>query len=407
MTRSPVQVVTNESVVIGLVVGEASGDILGAGLMTALSGYFPQARFVGLGGPRMKALGFHSFFDMERLSVMGLVEPLKRLPELLQMRKALADHFLNERPILFVGIDSPDFNLTLEGKLKQAGIPTVHYVSPSVWAWRQKRIIKIKKSVDLMLTLLPFEAAFYQQHAMPVHFVGHPLADQFPLQADDQQARASLSELLADDRFDPHKKTVALMPGSRGGEVKLLGPVFLQAAEICLQFQSDLQFVIPAANAERFEQLKHLMAGYDIAENVFLVEGQSHAVMAGADLVLMASGTTTLEAMLLKKPMIVAYKMAPFSYKIISRLLKSKYISLPNLLANKALVPEVLQDEARPERLAREVLKCLNDPDAKSDLQAEYTAIHHQIRCHASEKAAAAVVGLYQQNVARHSAKDI
>jgi lipid-A-disaccharide synthase len=371
---------------IGMVVGEASGDILGSGLMQAILQRYPSAVFEGIGGERMLKLGFTSFFPQERLAVMGLVEPLKRLPELLRIRKTLVNHFIDNPPDVFIGIDSPDFNLNIEGKLKAAGIPAVHYVSPSVWAWRQKRIIKIAASVDLMLTLLPFEAAFYHQHQVPVKFVGHPLADDIPLQANKLAARQQLS-------LSESSKIIALMPGSRGGEVKMLGPVFWQTAQWLLQRHPDLQFIVPAANAQRREQIETQLAALDKLP-LTLVDGQSHEVMAAADAVLMASGTTTLEAMLLKRPMVVAYKMAALSFAIISRMVKSKFFSLPNLLADKALVPEILQKQVTPEELGQQLLPYVEDVQATQSLVDEFDAIHRQLRCNASEKAADAVLKL-------------
>lgn len=376
---------------IGIVVGEASGDILGAGLMAALRRRYPDAVFEGIGGERMLAAGFHSFFPQDRLAVMGLVEPLKRLPELLRIRKHLIRHFSDNPPDVFIGIDSPDFNLTIEEKLKARGIKTVHYVSPSVWAWRQKRIIKIARAVDLMLTLLPFEASFYEQHGVPVCFVGHPLADEIPLQTDQAQARQQLN-------LPEQARIIALMPGSRGGEVKLLGPLFWQAAQWCLQRDAGLQFVVPAASPQRRQQIEAQLALLGPLP-LTLVDGQSHTVMAAADCVLMASGTTTLEAMLLKRPMVVAYKFSGLSYAILSRLVKSPYFSLPNLLADTMLVPEILQDEVTAASLGQAMLRYFQEPQLSRDLQQQFTDIHQRIRCDASERAAAAIVELIENRI--------
>ncbi|GAB3094808.1 lipid-A-disaccharide synthase [Aestuariicella hydrocarbonica] len=378
----------SKTVRIGIVVGEASGDILGAGLMAALQRLYPGAVFEGIGGERMIAAGFDSFYPQDRLAVMGLVEPLKRLPELLRIRSHLIQHFSDNPPDVFIGIDSPDFNLTIEEKLKAQGIKTVHYVSPSVWAWRQKRIVKIARAVDLMLTLLPFEANFYEQHGVPVCFVGHPLADEIPLQPDQVAARQELG-IPAD------AKVVALMPGSRGGEVKLLGPIFWQTAQWCLEQSDGLQFVVPAANAQRKLQIEEQLSHCDSLP-LTVVDGQSHTVMAAADSVLMASGTTTLEAMLLKRPMVVAYKMGWLSYSIISRLVKSPYISLPNLLAEKMLVPEILQNDVTPASLGEAVMRYFHEPQHAQQLQRAFTDIHQQIRCNASERAASAVQALIE-----------
>lgn len=368
---------------IGIVAGESSGDILGASLIQSLRQRYPDMIVEGVGGPRMIAAGCHSLFAMDRLSVMGLVEPLKRLPELLRMRRELKKYFLANSPDVFIGIDSPDFTLHLERYLKAHGIKTVHYVSPSVWAWRQGRIHSIKQSVDHMLTLFPFEQAIYQQHHIPVTFVGHPLADDFPLSCDTAHYRQQLS-LKTDARY------VALLPGSREAEVALLAPLFLQAAQQCYQAMPELHFLIPAANAARGQQLKKMLANCSLP--VTLLEGQSHAVMGASDAVLMASGTTTLEAMLLKKPMVVAYKMAPLSYAIISRLLKTPYVALPNLLAGKLLVPELIQHAASVESLATAVLKAVRDEAGNRILQETFAHLHQQLRCRAGERAAQAVL---------------
>lgn len=370
---------------IAMVAGEASGDILGAGLIKALKTCYPAARFSGIGGERMQAEGFESLFPMERLSVMGIVEPLKRLPELLHIRKTLKQYCLQQRVDVFIGIDSPDFTLNIERFVKQHGIPSVHYVSPSVWAWRQGRIKGIRKSVDLMLTLLPFEAAFYQQHQVPVCFVGHPLADDIAVEPDTAAARSAL-------HINGQQTVLALMPGSRGSEVALMGDLFLQVAAR-LQQTGDYLFLLPAANADRKVQLQQMLAAYP-ALPVYLLDGQSHLAMAAADAVLLASGTTALEAMLFKKPMVVAYKMAPISFAIISRLVKSAYISLPNLLAGKALVPERIQQQATAEQLLADVQKALLDDAYRKQQIEQFYALHESIRADASATAAAAICQL-------------
>ncbi|WP_250462039.1 lipid-A-disaccharide synthase [Microbulbifer litoralis] len=373
---------------IGIVAGEASGDILGAGLIAALQERIPNLQVEGIAGPRMLGLGAQSLFPMERLSVMGLVEPLKRLPELLRIRRTLRRHFIDNPPDLFVGIDSPDFNLSLEESLKTAGIPTVHYVSPSVWAWRRGRIKKIARAVDHMLTLLPFEADFYREHQVPVTFVGHPLADEIPLQVDTAAAREELG-------FAPGGRVVALLPGSRGGEVKLLGPLFLQAARWCHQRRPELRFVLPAANEQRLAELKQLLENYGDLP-VTLLDGNSHGAVSAADNVLIASGTATLETMLLKKPMVVAYKMAGLSYAIFSRMLHTSWVSLPNLLAQRELVPEILQDDATPENLGAALLQFYDDPLLYDQLQREFDDLHQQLRRNASARAADAVCQLIE-----------
>ncbi len=373
---------------IGVVAGESSGDMLGASLIRCLKKHEPNLIVEGIGGPLMIAEGCQSLFPMDRLSVMGLIEPLKRLPELLRIRHTIKKHFLQNPPDVFIGIDSPDFTLNIEKLLKQHGIKTMHYVSPSVWAWRQGRIHHIKQCVDRMLTLFPFEQAIYQQHGIPVTFVGHTLADEFPLVTDVAACKKILN--LPDD-----KTYIALLPGSRENEVKLLAPVFLKAAQQCAEYKTQLHFLIPAANAARKQQLQALLVDVDIPYTLF--DGQSHAVMGASELVVMASGTTTLEAMLLKKPMVVCYKMAPLSYEIISRLLKTPYVSLPNLLAQKMLVPELIQQEATAEHITRKVLGLLGDKNKMGSLKKEFTAIHESLRSGdeeggAGERAAQAVL---------------
>ena len=367
---------------VALVAGEASGDILGAGLMQALKAQYPQIEFIGVGGPLMQAQGLNSYFPMERLSVMGLVEVLGRLPELLSRRKRLINTLIAAKPDVFIGIDAPDFNLTLELKLRQAGIKTVHYVSPSVWAWRQKRVLKIREACDLMLTLFPFEAQFYQDHQVPVRFVGHPLADTIPQQADRVAARDALN-LLQD------QPVVALMPGSRGGEVSRLGSLFLDAAMRLRTLRPGIQFVLPCSSPERRVQLEQMLVGRDLP--LTLLNDRSHEALAASDAVLIASGTATLEALLYKRPMVVAYKVAPLTYRILKRLVTSAYISLPNLLAERLLVPEMIQDAATPEALAQLLAPLLDGGEVQTE---GFDLIHRALRRDASEQAAKAVLQL-------------
>jgi lipid-A-disaccharide synthase len=376
--------------IIGVVVGEASGDLLGAGLMRALKRHFPDAVFQGIGGPRMLAEGFESLFPQDRLAVMGLVEPLARLPELLGIRRSLRQHFLRQRPSVFIGIDSPDFNLDLELSLRKQGIKTVHYVSPSVWAWRQGRIRKIAQAVDLMLTLLPFEADFYRNNDVPVAYVGHPLADEIPLQPNPP---AALEALQLSDAAKG-KKIVALLPGSRSGEVSRMGPLFWQVAEYCAARQKNLLFLVPSANAARHQQLEEQLRELSSDLPIRLLDGQSHKVMEAADVVVMASGTTTLEAMLLKRPMIIAYKVAALTYALLARLVKVKFIGLPNLLANRGVVPEFIQERATPVAIGDALLNYLNNPSTTKKLMATFEELHQQLRQNSDEQAARAIAAL-------------
>ncbi|MBD9514063.1 MULTISPECIES: lipid-A-disaccharide synthase [Pseudomonadaceae] len=370
---------------VALVAGEASGDILGSGLMQALKQRHPDIEFIGVGGPRMQAEGLRSHFPMERLAVMGLVEVLGRLRELLRRRKDLLKMLIAAKPDVFIGIDAPDFNLTLELKLRRAGIRTVHYVSPSVWAWRQKRVLKIKEACDLMLALFPFEARFYEEHAVPVRFVGHPLANTIPLEADRAGARERLG-------LPQEASVVALLPGSRGGEVGKLGALFLDTAQRLLQDRPGLRFVLPCASPERRVQIEEMLAGRDLP--VQLLDGASHEAFAACDAVLIASGTATLEALLYKRPMVVAYKVAPMTYRILKRLVKSPYISLPNLMAGRLLVPELIQDAATPEALAMTLLPLLDDGSVQTE---SFDAIHRALRQDASAQAAEAVLALVEK----------
>ncbi|EZI29331.1 lipid-A-disaccharide synthase [Pseudomonas extremaustralis] len=366
---------------IALVAGEASGDILGAGLMRALKTQHPAVEFIGVGGPLMQAEGLTSYFPMERLSVMGLVEVLGRLRELLARRKLLIQTLIEEKPDVFIGIDAPDFTLNIELKLRQAGIKTVHYVSPSVWAWRQKRVLKIREGCDLMLTLLPFEAKFYEEQGVPVRFVGHTLADAIPLQADRSAARAELGL--------PDGPLVALMPGSRGGEVGRLASVFFDAAERLQALKPGVRFVLPCASPQRRAQIETLLEGRNLP--LTLLDGQSHLALAACDAVLIASGTATLEALLYKRPMVVAYRLAPLTFWILKRMVKSPYISLPNLLAQRLLVPELLQDDATPEALAQTLLPLI---DGGEEQTRGFDEIHRTLRRDASNQAADAVLTL-------------
>jgi lipid-A-disaccharide synthase len=369
--------------VFAIVAGEASGDLLGADLIQGLKKQYPDAIYEGVGGPRMKAQGFHSLFDMDRLSVMGLWEPLMRLPELLSIRRSIIKRYSTKKPVVFIGIDSPDFNAKIEQKLHAVGVKTVHYVSPSVWAWRQGRIKNIKRSVDLMLTLFPFEAGFYHQHQVPVCYVGHPLAKQFPKKPDTSKAR---QQLELEDR-----PTLCVMPGSRSAEVELMAELLLDAATKASEcLGSELQLVIPAANQARYDQLRKILETR--LGRVTLLKQQSHQAMEAADAVLLTSGTTALEAMLLKKPMVVGYRMNSLSFKILYPLLKTAYISLPNLLANQALVPELIQDKATVEKLSAEVVNLIKANNY--ELVEQFNELHEQLSLDTANLATEAITNL-------------
>jgi lipid-A-disaccharide synthase len=334
----------------------------------------------------MEGQGLRSLFPMERLSVMGFVEPLKRLPELLRIRGAVYRHFRDNPPDLFLGIDSPDFNLRLERKLRRHGIRTAHLVSPSVWAWRRGRIHKIKRSVDLMLCLFPFETAIYAEHGVPVRFIGHPLADELPENVDRAAARRELA-------IESGDAVLALLPGSRGGEVRLLAPLFLAAARELQDRKPGLRLLLPAANAARRAEIETLMDDYP-GLSLTLLDGQSREAMAAADAVLLASGTATLEAALLKRPMVVAYRMAPFSWWLITRLVSTEYAALPNVLAGRPVVPELLQDAATPPALAEAVLALLDQDHVAGAQLDTFADIHRQLRQDFAYRAAGALLEL-------------
>lgn len=380
--------VSDRPVTIGMVAGEISGDILGAGLIQSIKKRYPNAQFEGIGGPLMLEQGFHSHVPMERLSVMGLVEVLGRIFELVGIRRKLKRHFIKQKPDVFIGIDAPDFNLGLELGLRKKGIKTGHYVSPSVWAWRQKRVFKIARAVDLMLTLFPFEAKFYKAHHVAVKFVGHPLADLIPVKIDKALAREKLNQ-------PTDGKIVALLPGSRGGEIAYIGQSFLEAADWLYQHDSDIRFLLPYVNDDRKHQLESLISAYPATLPITLIEGQSRDVMAASDVVVLASGTATLEAMLLKRPMVVAYKVSRITHYIMKRLLKAPFISLPNLLANKELVPELIQDNAQADRIGQSVLDRLDEGKSKA-MQSAFEHMHLDLKKDANEQAADAIVNLLE-----------
>tara|TARA_R110001606_G_scaffold347711_1_gene497100 strand:+ start:1760 stop:2917 length:1158 start_codon:yes stop_codon:yes gene_type:complete len=372
-----------------LVAGEASGDILGANLIAHLKMLQPNAIFEGIGGPLMEAQGLKSIVPMDRLSVMGLVEVLGRLRELLGIRKRLYQSCLKSPPTAFIGIDSPDFNMPLARKLKQAGIPTVHYVSPSVWAWRQKRIFNIKKSVDLMLALFPFELPIYHEHQIPVVCVGHTLADDIPLDSDISDAREALNLIGVKG------PVFGILPGSREGEVSRLAPLFIETAKLIKQKEPNATFLIPASNKERRVQIEAILQ--EANAEAIVIDGQSRTVMAASDAILLASGTAALEAMLVKRPMVVSYRVNKLTFAIMSRMIKVPYVSLPNLLANEALVPELLQDDATADNLATRLLQTWRSFIGDKSIQSKYLELHNMLRKNAGAEAAQAIVSMLEE----------
>jgi lipid-A-disaccharide synthase len=378
---------------IALVAGEASGDLLGAGLVQALRRRYPDAEFAGIGGDAMRAAGMETWFDATELAVMGLAEVLRHLPRLLRVRHHLRQRVLDWAPDVFVGIDAPDFNLGVERWLKRRGVRTVHYVSPSVWAWREKRAAKIGESADRVLCLFPMEPAIYARHGVDARFVGHPLADEMPLEPDRASARTRLG-------LDHDRPVLAVLPGSRVGEITRLGDDFLAAAARLLAADPTLQVVVPMANDTAAQAFARLLAAHPDAQALRgalrVVHGHARPLMIASDAVLLASGTATLEAMLAKRPMVVAYRVAPLTYALVKGLgmLKVDRYSLPNVLAGEDVVPELMQHDCTPEALARATDLALHDPEVAARLAPRFRALHEQLRQDASARAADAVAEL-------------
>ncbi|WJY14117.1 lipid-A-disaccharide synthase [Pectobacteriaceae bacterium CE90] len=378
---------TPRPLIIGIVAGETSGDILGAGLIRALKAKIPDVRFVGVAGPQMLQEGCEAWYEMEELAVMGVVEVLERLPRLLKIRRDLTRRFSELKPDVFVGIDAPDFNITLEGRLKQRGIKTIHYVSPSVWAWRQKRVFKIGRSTDLVLAFLPFEKAFYDRFNVPCRFIGHTMADAMPLHPDKQAARIALGLAVG-------ARCLALLPGSRSTEVEMLSADFLKTAQLLRQTYPELEIVVPLVNSKRraqFEQVKDVVAP---ELTVHMLDGHAREAMVASDATLLASGTAALECMLAKCPMVVGYRMKPFTFWLAQKLVKTPWVSLPNLLAGRELVKELLQADCTPDKLAAALMPWLQRGEEAATLQGDFLTLHEQIRCNADEQAAQAVLEL-------------
>ncbi|MFT4178919.1 MAG: lipid-A-disaccharide synthase [Thermomonas sp.] len=389
---------TTRTIRIALCAGETSGDQLGAGLIEALRARFPDAQFVGIGGPNMRAAGMDTWCDASELAVMGLAEVLAHLPRLLKLRKTFRQRVLDAKPDVFIGIDAPDFNLGVEKWLKQRGVRTVHYVSPSVWAWRENRAAKIGQSADRVLCLFPMEPAIYAKHGVDAVFVGHPLADAIALQPDRTAARTALGE-------PADAPILALLPGSRLGEIQRMLPVFLAATSMLQRDVHGLRVLVPAANAQCHAAIEQIAKAYPLPAspctqweetNIRILDGDAQRAMIASDVVLLASGTAALEAMLCKRPMVIGHRISGLTYAIVKAfgLLKSAHVSLPNVLADETLVPELLQDDCTPQNLHAALLHWFRDADAVAALQPRFLALHQTLRRDASARAADAVTEL-------------
>ncbi|WP_114649542.1 lipid-A-disaccharide synthase [Pseudothauera hydrothermalis] len=371
---------------IAMVAGEASGDLLASHLIRAIRGHLPDAQFFGIGGPKMQAEGFELLWPCELLAVHGYVDALKRYRELSGLRKSLLARIRRERPDAFIGVDAPDFNLWLEGKVKAAGMPAIHFVSPSIWAWRGGRIRKIARSVSHMLCLFPFEPPLYEKAGVPVTYVGHPLADVLPLAPNRLQARETLN--LREDAT-----VLAMLPGSRQSEVRNLADIFIATARLLHQRRPELLFLVPLTTRETrqlFDEAIYRNQAADLP--IRMLYGHAVDAMTAADAVLVASGTASLEAALIKRPMVITYRMGKWQYRLMKRLAYLPWVGLPNILCQDSLVPELLQDDATPQRLAEALERWLNDPTACQALAERFTALHHSLRQGTADKAAGAIL---------------
>jgi lipid-A-disaccharide synthase len=371
---------------IAMVAGEASGDLLGSHLMEALKQAMPGVRFIGIGGPRMQAAGMQVIFPMEKLAVRGYVEVLRHYREIAGIRRKLRKQLIASPPDLFIGVDAPDFNLDLELALKQHGIPTVHYVSPAIWAWRGERIHKIKRAVSHILALFPFEASLYEKAGVPVTYVGHPLADMLP----ENPKRAAMREQM---RLSMNIKVFALLPGSRQSEVRQMARTFIETAKLILHKLPDAQFLVPLVSRETriiFENMQWKLEAQDLP--ITMLFGHAHDAIIASDGVLVASGTATLETALLKRPMVITYKMPGFTWWLTKRKSYQPYVGLPNILAGKFVVPELLQEDATPENLAQALVNLVNDKGAVAQLEDIFTEMHLALRQNTAQKAAAAIM---------------
>ncbi len=373
---------------IGIVAGEASGDLLGSHLVRALKEKLPEIEFVGVGGPKMQSAGVTSLFPMEKLAVMGYVEVLKRYFQIIAIRRKLIRYFKSNPPDIFIGVDAPDFNLDLERDLKKAGIPAIHYVSPSIWAWRGERIHKIRKSCTKVLALFPFEKELYDKAGIDADYVGHPLADMVPESVDRTAMRRNMKLPL-------DAKIFAFLPGSRQSELQYMADTFIQTAMLVREKWSDARFLVPLASRETralFEEAIYRNHAEDIAFTLFF--GHAVDAMIASDIVLVASGTATLEAALLKRPMVITYKMAPLTYSLKKRKKYQPYVGLPNILSGKFVVPELLQDEATPENLSRALINLMQDEAVIRKLEDVFAEMQRSLRQNTAEKASLAILPL-------------
>ena len=387
----------NSKVAVAMVAGEASGDLLASCLLSGLRPHLPDARMYGIGGAKMAEYGFVSDWPMEKLSVNGLFEVLAHYRELKGIQNTLRDRLLADMPNVFIGVDAPDFNFGLEAQLRQAGIPTVHFIGPSIWAWRGGRIKKIARAASHMLVIFPFEEEIYRKAGIPVTYVGHPLAQVIPMVPDVAAARSTLG-LPADSRV------VAIMPGSRMGELKHNTIAFVQAAKILAQRDPGMRFIAPMAGARQSKFFSELVAQAGLQDvPIQLLDGQSHAAMAAADAVLVASGTASLEVALYKKPMVIAYKMMRATWEILRHMSYQPWIGLPNILAREFLVPELLQNAATPQALADALWKQLEDERHKAMLRQRFTDMHHSLLRDTASESAQAVLNIIEQQQNKRS----
>lgn len=375
---------------IGLVAGEASGDLLGHALMQGLQQLYPDVRFVGVGGSHMQQAGLHAIGSMETLSVMGFIEPLKKLPQIWRLRQSIVKKLTQCKPDCFIGIDAPDFNLGLEKILRRSGIKTAHMVSPTVWAWRESRIHRIKQAIDMMMLIYPFEQAIYDKHHIKARFIGHPLAESLDFVSDQATCQATL-------KLPSDKKIIGLLPGSRAAEIRYLGEPFIKTALWLNNKRNDLFFVIPCVNSARRQQLEALLSHWPTLKNVCLFDGQSEKVITASDAVLLVSGTSALQTALLRRPYVCAYKMSPMTFQIAKRLVKVKHISMPNILLDREVAPEFIQHQIEPQKMGACLLDYLDSPERVQPMLQAFDEIRASLQQDSGLKAAKAVAELLEE----------